>query len=488
LTALLLSCVAAAGLPVALLAGGWLQVRRDFFLLAIYLQGLLYVHVGPYLYARAHAPLPLDAYRAFALSAVPLFDAALLIAYVLALGFRRARPPFAPTERLELSARRFTLLVFALLAFSLTFWCVAWSAALMYRRIGVNMLVVQQLKLPFASFAVYRLYIESLRYVIGVVVLGLVVGGRRVGLPASLASAAVLLSAYVYLVINSRIDLALNLLIGLAVWSFFWRGRGRFWPRLAGGCTVAAVLLLYSISTTERIRVGFAGSWTVDWRAFVPGMSLKTEAAAPAGRPKAGLAEAAASTAAASRLLLLAAPKEMPMSLRLNGLDLMARMRPALEARGYAWGRAWEVPAALVFLPVVNPRKARAYKLRWDLAAKNYLMRKYTEMEDLDYVSCMLTDAYGNFGPAGILAVGLFLGAACGLAVRIMAAAPRAALVLVALFAVCHVFQFEQEFISALLFWVKKLPLLFGILLTAPLWIRREAARRPARAPGEPGS
>ena len=483
MTTLLLSCVAAAGLPVALLAGRWLQLRRDFLLLAVYLQGWLYVHVGPSLYARTHASVPLDAYRSFALAALPLFDAALLAAYVLAFGLRRARVPFAPPERLELSGRRFKLLVFALLAFSLTFWCVAWSYGLMYRRIGVNSLVVGQLKLPFASFVVYRLYIEGLRYVIAVVVLGLVLSGRRPGWLSSAAAVLVLLSAYVYLVINSRIDLALNLLIGLAIWCFFWRGRGRFWPRLAGGCVVAALLLLYSISTTERIRVGMARSWTVDWRAFVPGMSLEERAIAPVMVPKTGPVEKAAEDAAVSRLILLAAPKEMSMSLRLNGLDLMARMRPALAARGYAWGRAWEVPAALVFLPVINPRKARAYKMRWDLAAKSYLMREYTDIEGLDYVSCMLTDAYGNFGPAGILAVGLFLGAACGLAVRVMAAAPRAALVLVALFAVCHIFQFEQEFISALLFWVKKLPLLFGVLLIAPLWIRREAAR-PAGTPG----
>jgi hypothetical protein len=482
---MLLSAVAAAALPLALLAGGWLQLRRDFLLLGIYLQGLLYVHIGPYLYARAHTPLPLDAYRSFALSAVPLFDAALLIAYVLVLGFRRAPVPFAPPEKLELRGRRFKLLVFALLAFAVTFWCVAWSAELMYRRIGVNILVVEQLNLPFASFVVYRLYIESLRYVIAVVVLGLVLSGRRLGWPGSAAALAVLLSAYVYLVINSRLDLALDLLIGIAVWSFFWRGRGRFWPRFAGACAVAAVLLLYSISTTERVRIGFARNWTVEWRAFVPGMSLERRVTAH-GRavPEvAGSTEARASDVAASRPILLAAPVEMPMSLRLNGLDLMARIRPELEERGYAWGRAWEVPAALVVLPIVNPRKARAYKLRWDLAAKNYLMREYTEMEDLDYVSCMLTDAYGNFGYAGILAVGLFLGAACGLAIRLMASAPRAALVLAALFAVCHVFQFEQEFISALLFWVKKLPLLLGVLLIAPLGIRR-AAGRPARVSG----
>ena len=487
MTTLLLSSVAAAALPLALLAGGWLQLRRDFLFFGIYLQGLLYVHVGPYLYARAHPPPTLDAYRSFALSALPLFDAALLIAYVLVLGWRRAPVRFAPSERLELRDRHFKLLVFALLAFALTFWCVAWSAGLMYRRIGVNILVSQQLNLPFASFFVYRLYIESLRYVIAVVVLGLVLGGRRLGWPASAAALTILLSAYVYLVINSRIDLALNLIVGLGVWSFFWRGRGLFWPRFAGACAVAAVLLLYSISTTERIRIGYARNWSVEWRAFVPGMRMEKRATARGrAEPVAGSTEAeveaeaeARASVAASRPLLLAAPVEMPMSLRLNGLDLMARMRPELEARGYAWGRAWEVPAALVFLPVVNPRKAREYKLRWDLAAKNYLMREYTEMEDLDYVSCMLTDAYGNFGHAGILAVGLFLGAACALAARMMAAAPRAALVLVALFAVCHIFQFEQEFISALLFWVKKLPLLLGVLLIAPLGIRR-GARRPA--------
>ncbi len=471
MTALLLSAVAAAGLPLVLLAGGWLQIRRDFLLLAIYLQGWLYVHVGPYLYARGHASVPLAEYRSFALSALPLFDAALLLAYVLALGFRASRVPFAPPEHLEPRFRRFKFLVFALLAFSVTFWSVAWSTGLMYRRLGVNALVVEQLNLPFTSFAVYRLYIEGLRYVIAVVVLGLVLSGRRLGWPGFVAALAVLLSAYVYLVINSRIDLALNLLIGI---------RGRFWPRFAGACAVSAVLLLYSISTTERVRIGFARSWTVEWRAFVPGMSLERRATAPARAipEAAGSAEARATDAAASRPLLLAAPTEMSMALRLNGLDLMAVMRPGLEARGYAWGRAWEVPAALVVLPVVDPRKARAYKLRWDLAAKNYLMREYTEIKDLDYVSCMLTDAYGNFGYAGILAVGLFLGAACALAVRIMAAAPGAALVLAALFAVCHIFQFEQEFISALLFWVKKLPLLLGVLLIAPLWIRREAVRR----------
>ena len=491
MTRLLLPGLVAAALPLVLLAGGWLQIRRDFLFLAIYLQGFLYVHLGPYLYARTHPEAPLDAYGTLAVWAVLLFDAALLAAYLAVLGLRRARVPFAPPRKLEPSDRRFSVLVFALAAFALAFWSVAWSADLMYRRLGVNILVTQQLELPSVSFVIYRLYIEGLRYMVALVVLGLVLGGRRMGPATRLAAAAVLLSAYVYLVVNSRIDLALDLLVALGVWSFFWRGGRGFWTRFAGGCALAAVLLVYSNSTTERIRIAYAMNQELDWRAFVPGMRLDKRSASGGGRaaPSAGSAPAAgsqeaAATAAASRALLLASPIEMPISLRLNGLDLMARLRPALLARGFAWGKAWEVPAGLVILPVIDPDKARAYKLRWDLAAKNYLMRTYAGMKDFDYVSCMLTDAYGNFGNAGILAVGLFLGVCCALAVRALGAAAPAALVLVALFAVCHVFQFEQEFISALLFWAKKLPLLVGVLLVSPFRVE-VAARSRSKALAE---
>ncbi len=493
MTRILVPGLIAAALPLVLLAAGWLRFRRDFLLLAIYLQGLLYVHFGPYLYARAHPQVPLEAYGTLAIWALPFFDAAFLAAYLAVLGLRRSRVPFTPPRKLEASPRRFPLLVLAFAAFAVTFWSVAWSAGLAYRRLGVNILVSQQLQLSSASFVVYRLYIEGLRYMVALVVLGLVLGGRRLGSATRLAAAAVLLSAYVYLVVNSRIDLALDLLIALGVWSFFWRGEEGFWVRFAGGCAIAAVLLLYSNSTTERIRIAYAKNEELDWRAFVPGMSLERRVAglergaapaAPAGSGPAAGSQEAAATEAASRPLLLAAPVEMPVSLRLNGLDLMARLRPALQARGYAWGKAWEVPAALVILPVIDPGKAREYKLRWDLAAKNYLMRKYAGMSDFDYVSCMLTDAYGNFGNAGILAVGIFLGVSCALAVRTLGASSPAALVLVALFVVCHIFQFEQEFISALLFWAKKLPLLAGVLLVSPFRVQ-PAARPPAEGLAE---
>jgi hypothetical protein len=159
---------------------------------------------------------------------------------------------------------------------------------------------------------------------------------------------------------------------------------------------------------------------------------------------------------------------EMPLSVRLDGLDLMVQMRPALETLGYAWGRAWKVPVALVYLPVIDPGKAREYKMSLDMAAKNYLMRRYTKIADADYVSCMLTDAYGNFGYLGLGLVGLFLGVVTGGVARLMRRPRAGGWVLVGLFALSHLIIFEQEFVSALLLWTKKLPFLIALLVAAP--------------------
>jgi hypothetical protein len=166
----------------------------------------------------------------------------------------------------------------------------------------------------------------------------------------------------------------------------------------------------------------------------------------------------------------------MPLSARLDGLDLMARMKPALQSLGYAWGRAWEVPVALMYLPLVDPPKAREYKLSLNMAAKNHLMRRYTSITAADYVSCMLTDAYGNFGYLGFAFVGIFLGTVTGWAMRLMARPPAAGWVLVALFALTHVVLFDQEFVSALLLWPKKLPFFVALLVASPFRLVRSGS------------
>jgi hypothetical protein len=362
---------------------------------------------------------------------------------------------------------------------------------LVYRRVG-NPMVALQLQLPFLQFALYRTYIEALLFIVMIVLVALVACGRQISLAGRLAGLATLASAYVYWVINSRLGLAIALAVGLGVWTVFWRGRRGFWPRFLVGGAVVAALLLYSHATTQRIRLGFGRTGTVTWRAFVPGISVAPEVTAVATRPTPPAATPAPGPAPVvetppppvSEEIAVSAPdavykafffytaEEMPLSVRLDGLDLIVRMKPNLERDGYAWGKAWEVPFALMYLPLTDPAKAREIKLSLNLAAKTYLMRKYTDITAADYVSSILTDAYGNFGKLGFALVGLFLAGVCGFVAWTIARLPGAGWVIVGLFAISHVAYFEQEFVQALLLWGKKLPLLLAFLVANPFRIR----------------
>jgi hypothetical protein len=481
---LLVECLAGAALPLVFLAKRWLDVRRDFFMLAIYLQALAYVFFGPLQRLRSMTEPPLAAYETLASAAFPLVMVLFLITYLwLVKGTRVTRPP---ARRLEANGRRLELVLYAFLAFSIAYWTIAVASDLVYRRIG-NPIVILQLRLRFVEFVIYRMYIESLFFITAIVVLALVIEGRQLSVFGRAAAVLTLLSSYGYYVINSRIGLALALLVALGVWSLFWTGSRGFWPRFVAGGVACLLVLLYSNSTTQRIRLSVGKTGSVGWRVFVPGIPVEPERVKVATRRRPHVlgarAEAPADEEVAldlpdlvQKTLFFKTSVEMPMSVRLDGLDLMARMKPALESAGYAWGKAWKVPVALVYLPVVDPAKAREYKLSLDMAAKNYLMRQYTDIKDADYVSCMLTDAYGNFGYLGFLMLGLFLGTATGLSTRAMVGLTSAAWALVGLFAISHLIVFEQEFVSALLLWTKKLPFLLAILIAAPFRVVRTGA------------
>lgn len=487
---LLAACIVALALPLAALAMRRLGFRRDLLFLALYLQSVLYVQIGPYAYLRRNpgAAGLLPDYETLGVASLVLFSIGFLVVYIISRGEGRNHVQ-SPGSPLEVRGRRVGILSLALLSLAASFWAIAWSHDLVFRRIG-NTIVAKQLTLSFPEFFVYRLYIESIWFMVAIFVVVLLIGRARLSWIGWSLVALNLFSAYAYLVINTRIGLALALTMTLGLWALVWRGVRGYGPRLALGTAAAAMLLLYSTSTTERIRVGFAHTGAVSWRAFLPGLSLEerraagpgvviAEAVGPegssaSGKVRGGPLGSRQVQAVVSQTLLYRAAAETPLALRLNGLDLMARMKPALESQGFAWGLAWKVPIELVYLPLLDPAKARDLKLSLDMAAKNYLMREYTDIGAADYFSCMLTDAYGNFGYPGIALVGVALGAACGFSVRVMRRPTNVILPVIALFAVSHLFQFEQEFVTALVLWVKKVPILFLVLILNPFRVVRK--------------
>jgi hypothetical protein len=229
----------------------------------------------------------------------------------------------------------------------------------------------------------------------------------------------------------------------------------------------------------------------VTWRAFIPGIPVGPPGPVLGERPEqrtpappvigpsgetlpAPPSEEVAVSApdAVYKAFFFYTAEEMPLAVRLDGLDLIVRMKPNLDREGYAWGKAWEIPVALMYLPLTDPPKARAIKLKLILAAKTYLMRRYTDIGSPDYVSSILTDAYGNFGNLGLALVGLFFAGVCGFVAWTIVRLPGPGWVIIGLFAISHVAYFEQEFVQALLLWPKKLPLLLALLVANPFRIR----------------
>jgi hypothetical protein len=480
---LLAEFAAAAALVLFALLRGAFSVRRDFFMLAVYLQSLLYLYLGPFLRLRKMTDPPNAEYALLGAASLVLFSGVFIL---VAAALRPPSVEQAAEAAMSIAParRRLEILIWSAFAFSAAFWWIANTHTLVFRRVG-GMMIPLQLQLPFVKFFLYRLYIEALPFLVALLIVALIVGGKRLSVAVRAAAVASLASAWVYYVINSRLCLGLVVLMILGVWCVTWRGARGFAWRFAVAGAAAVLLLLYSNATTERMRVGWGLTGTVQWRAFVPGMRLDRAPATetmeipstvPTG-PVPGEEIARGARAVIQKAFLFQAAAEMPFSIRTDGLDLMVRMLPAIQQRGRAWGRAWVAPVQLVYLPVTDPQRAREMKLAFDMTAKNYLMRTYASLDEMDHVSCLLTDAWGSFGWAGIAAAAAFLAMGTTLSGRALVRPTRGLWIVVALFAISHLLPFEQEFVSAAVLWVKKLPLLLAVVILAPF--RVVAARDP---------
>src|SRR5512134_2903182 len=190
---LLFELLGAVALPLAALAAGWLRLRRDYFMLLLYAQALLYVFIGPILRLRRAAQAPIREYEEIATAALLFLVLVFFVAYLLIVRTRALRSP-SVSRTIGARGARTELVLFGLLAFTFTFWAIAWRWNLVYRRVG-NPMVALQLQLPFIEFALYRTYIEGLLFIVTVVLLALVACRREISFAAKVAGILTLVSA-----------------------------------------------------------------------------------------------------------------------------------------------------------------------------------------------------------------------------------------------------------------------------------------------------
>lgn len=437
-------------LPPMVLAAAWsgglLRLRRDFLFLLLFAQSCLYLHLGPTLCVSDVSPNEADLYVLLESAALLAFELPFLFLYIFAVReIREERPP-------SLEVRPASAVVFLAVAAiaSLTFLAVVFQQDMLFRRVGGEALAIRHVDMPPLSFVIYRGMLAAGPFFCGLTFL--IAALAPAGALRSASRAVTFLFWLVFLGVtlpNSRLETARVLAFTGGLYLLYL-------DRTLGGRTLATlarvagvlVLGLYTYRVAANARAEYSPSDPVPIRVFNPFHSPGV-------------------------------PDDYALGWRLNGVDLMAQLTPLADARGYAWGRAWAVPAFLSVGGLVDPDRTRQLKLSLATTAKSYLMNEYTWIRTDDYYSCMLTDAYGNFGMLGFPLVALAL-AFTTAAVTWGIFRCRSSLgVLASLLFALHAIQFEQEFIVLLTFWLKGVvPLLAFVSLVNPFHARRPGSPR----------
>ena len=449
MTSLWLAVLIAGMMPVAGLLAGVLRWPRDFFASLLYVQALMYLFVAPAVVAADLTQSAQARYGYFLWWGLGLFSIPFVLVYRLIL----AACERYWSVRVNLRVRAWPSVAFAAgtLLLGAGYLFVALTRNLLYRRLGSDGLAGAQLDLPLLELAFYRGFMELAPFLSMFSLLVLRVPSPMDASMRTLWRITLFFSAVVYglhVLVNSRVwgVLFVTSLAGIVLLT---GNRSRpHRPERAVLVLLIGLLGLYQLKVTENVRERIASGGN----ALDPANLLIGQRSSVA---------------------------EDGYTWRLNGVDLMALIADNVEAQGPALGRAWAVPLLLSMDPVIRTDATEQLKRAALTTSKSFLLLQYAGIAQMDYYSCMLTDAYGNFGVGGFLAVALVLAAVCAFTTACFSGAQRPALMVVSCFALSRVLPFEQEF-SALLFgWLKLTPLLLVIIVFNPLSVR---AKRDVRA------
>jgi hypothetical protein len=428
-----------AVLPIVLLLTGVLRFRRDVFWLALYLQALVYLFLAPNLATRELPDGVIRRYQWLEWWLLGLFIVPATAIYTMLA--RRLGRHAGPPRRFELNPSGSALVAGLSLALAAGYLWVAFNRDLLYRRLGWEGLAEAQLQLSLVEFGFYRTFIELGPFLLAVQLLALRTTSRGQGLRVLWTSSVVVttLAFGLHVLVNSRLAaILLVVLVGSILVVTATEDLLRRPERILA--LVAAVLVgFYGLRVVENVRVSIAAGGS----ALDPQNLLL-------GRDAAGGGEEA-------------------YYWRLNGVDLMALSADNLERQGPAHGALWAVPALLALDPVVRTSVTEQLKRATLTTAKTFMLLRYVGLALPDYYSCMLTDAYGNFGRAGFVLVAVVLG---GLAAAVgwgLGASTSPAMAIVACFWAVRTLPFEQEFVTLLVSWVKLLPVVVLVVLARPL-------------------
>jgi hypothetical protein len=451
--ALSFSLLGAAALAGLLLRIGQLSLQRDALFLIVYIEVMIYVYIAPLLSVTS-GDVPsqyLDDYSGLSLATLPLFTVPLTLTYLYVRS--RLHIEGAGLSRAHTSARRLTIFSFMAILWSILYVALLATDGLLFRRIGFEGLVAAYGNLSGWQFVVIRGFDRVGGPMAAILLLALILEKGR-GRPLILASFAITAgSVLVVAGINSRLGVLLGL-ITIGVPALLVTAPSRKRRSAALWSIFGSLLAIYLIGTVVNVRAD-AQTVGLDIRQFNP-------------------------------LYHAVASQGTSLEVRLDCVDLMARITPAALDRGFSWGASWVPGIVSSAGPLISADAAQAYKQTLSTSAKYYLMRQYANLSSPDYPSCALTDAYGNLAFPGFVVAGLAFGALAALATTWISNARRSWQIVAGIFLLADVAYFEGEFIGLIVRIAQALPIIVALALICPVAVSVRHRRGSSLRSGAP--
>jgi len=422
----------------------WLTPERDWYLLAVAIQALVYAFIAPMAVAMPESVGTQAAYATVMGWVAIGFCAPLSLAY---LAQRKKHVSLSVSGQLgigtsmAIDGRRLRLWSIATGGLALWYLWVALSNGLLFRRLGHSELAAAQLALSPLELAPYRLYLLIGPWCIAVLVFAWLrlredQRDERLFTTVALSIAGGIFA--LHSIINSRL---VTLLFLAFLGGFF---APQVVERIRGSILRVLILAMviiggstYVMGVVENVRYEFeAGRSIMTPRILLPG---------------------------GSRTVAI----DQRRSERLDGIGLIVKIRPTLLREGPALGAAWAIPFVAAIEPVFPTELGRRLKAAALTTSKSILLLRYAGEAAEDTNSSLLSDAYGNVGTWGFVIAGLLLGTLLGLATTFVQTPSAGWQPVVGFFVLWMILPFEQEFANILFGWLKLAPVVIvGAWLT----------------------
>jgi hypothetical protein len=427
-----------------------LTLVNDFFLLVVYAEIVIYLHIAPTLW---QFELPDDMqteYVVLQAAAVLLFEIPLLWLYGRLSRASRAVSRYRPC--VLVNKRKQLILALGAFCLSCAFLVVALNEDVFFMRIGYEGAVQAILNLTLGQFVVYRMFGLAGAFLVTVLTASILVqrnstrravGQRRFVFWLTAFVAVVL---FLYQGFNSRLHVAVVALV------------------LTG--TVLALTQI-SLKSKKGLLLGVATAFVI-WYGFHFAINARNM-----------ISDSRLSIRVIDPFLSWEQPDELSdWRFRLNGIDLMARIAPYAEHEGFANGEAWRgfvtiLVGQVTFGSLVSTQDVAAYKAVFAGSPKKYLIDRYLGADWIDHPSCLLTDLYGNFGLCGFPLGAIAVACLCFYIRRAFGPGRSPVAMIVAPYVAFHLLIFEQEFAVLVSGLINTLPALFCILISNPFIIEK---------------